>query len=362
MTLTIWTLVLFCLIATFLPFTKYPHGAVQGLGFIRLQMLFLMAIVSVGSVVYLEGSSLILAVTLLFTSGITNLLYIAKFTPIWRVQSLQADQGRTETQLHQFTVIVANVKQSNRFYRRFLRMVETEEPDILLVVETNQTWLDAIGHLKQKYLYHVEVPHDTGYGMAIYSTLKLTETCVAELVTEGVPSIRAAVHLSDGGRFRLYAVHPEPPVPYDHTKARDGEIALVGLQAKEDPLPAIVTGDLNDVAWSTTTRRFQRLSGLLDPRVGRGFYATFNAFYPIFRWPLDHLFHNPRFRLVEMRRLPSINSDHFPMLFSLMLTGCEGDAVLPDDPRKDEVEEVEELISEAQEEDREPVGTDWEQE
>src|SRR5690606_30051628 len=145
------------------------------------------------------------------------------------------------------------------------------------------------------------------------------------------------VTLRDGRPFRLYVVHPEPPVIDHDTLGRDSEIAHVGLEAVEDSLPPIVSGDLNDVAWSTTTRRFQRLSRLLDPRVGRGFYNTFSATMPWMRWPLDHLFHDPRFRLVGMVRERKIGSDHFPMWFVLALADS---ASINSDPGTADVAEV----------------------
>jgi endonuclease/exonuclease/phosphatase (EEP) superfamily protein YafD len=93
---------------------------------------------------------------------------------------------------------------------------------------------------------------------------------------------------------------------------------IVGRAIREaSDRPIVVAGDLNDVAWSPTSELFLRLSGLFDPRIGRGFYNSYNADEPVLRWPLDHVFHSGHFQIVDLQRLRNIGSDHFPMLIEL---------------------------------------------
>jgi endonuclease/exonuclease/phosphatase (EEP) superfamily protein YafD len=155
--------------------------------------------------------------------------------------------------------------------------------------------------------------------MLLYSRLELVHAEVKFLVQDDIPSIHARVKLPSGQEVGLHCLHPRPPFPTEDesSKERDAELLIVGREIKREPIPVVVLGDLNDVAWSRTNYLFQDVSGLLDPRIGRGFYNTFHAEYPLVRFPLDHFFHSNHFRLVDFRRLPYFGSDHFPVFISL---------------------------------------------
>lgn len=158
--------------------------------------------------------------------------------------------------------------------------------------------------------------------MAVYSRLPLENTKIQYLVEQGVPSIHTLARLPSGRPIRIHFIHPAPPSPSENTESseRDAELIMVGKSASQARIPTIVTGDLNDVAWSATTRLFRSASRMRDIRIGRGMFNTFHAMHWFMRWPLDHLFCSKHFELAEIRRLPKFGSDHFSMFVKLVYT------------------------------------------
>ncbi|WP_410210407.1 endonuclease/exonuclease/phosphatase family protein [Aquirhabdus sp.] len=237
---------------------------------------------------------------------------ILPYTFLWKKQVLQAHNPDPDNAV---SVLVSNVLTPNKNYQALIDHVQNYQPDLLVTLETDWIWERALSVIEADYPYVVRVPLDNMYGMHLYSRLPLVNPEVKFLLSPEIPSIHTQVRLRSGQLMRLYCLHPKPPTPNEalDSTLRDAELLMVGDHVASQRESCIVVGDLNDVAWSRTTRLFQRISGLLDPRIGRKFMNTFHVNYMLLRWSLDHVFHSHDFTLVEMSLLESIDSDHFPV-------------------------------------------------
>lgn len=237
---------------------------------------------------------------------------------IWRYTPLapkEVQGSRGEDREAVVSIVISNVLQTNRDADRLFTVLRSVDPDIVLCVETDEWWRERLDAFKATHPHTVQCPLSNTYGMLLYSRLPLHETSIDFLIRPDIPSIQARVQLGNGELVWLNCVHPRPPAPgeSDESLERDAELLLVGKRVKDAAQPVIVCGDLNDVAWSRTTRLFQKTSRLVEPRKGRGLFNTFHAKVPVFRFPLDHIFHSDSFRLVVMQRLAYVGSDHFPV-------------------------------------------------
>lgn len=298
---------------------------------------------------------------LLFIGLMAALAYQLKmvlpYTFIWKKQVKQVKQDQLDPQ-RQISLVVSNVLTTNTKYHLLIEQIQIHQPDLVLTLETDQNWQNALSVIEADYPYRVPVPLDNLYGMHLYSKLELSETEVKFILSDEIPSIHTTVILRSGQAVQLYCLHPKPPSPTEakDSTLRDAELLIVGDQIKDLDESCIVMGDLNDVAWSRTTRLFQRISGLLDPRVGRHYVNTFHADYPFFRWSLDHVFHSTDFALVHMERLPHVGSDHFPV-FLVLQTGRVFEHIQEELEQTDEDEQeaqkaIEEGIQKAEKEEK----------
>jgi len=343
------TLVGLCAIATLAPFVSTGAWWVRLFDFPKLQLLwasvlpFAIALAHWG----IFGEFLWIDALVLLACALWNTRRIAPFTRVWRKESPSLSATPSASA---FSLMVANVRVENRRFDEFLERVREESPDLLLVIENDQQWGDALSALHEGYPHRVIENRDEGLGMALYSRLPLRDARSRALVSERRVSIHADVRA--GERWvRFVGVHPTPPGLDDDTgesrrdsRVRDAELLLVADEVAANPEKTwIIAGDFNDVAWSHTTRLFKRTSGLVDPRVGRRLLTTYHAQLPLLRYPVDHVFASPGVRVGGLCRARIPGSDHFAVIAAF--DPASGQAAQPrqeSDDRQDKREMIHE--------------------
>ncbi len=338
-------LAVIALSATLIPFIPTKQWYIRIFDYPRLQTFFiaLAALVWYFAFYFKRGSRGYLFVLMFFIVIIVQAYKAWPYTILGKKQVLWTEGERPDTT--SISLLVCNVLQTNTKYNSVLEKIKKYDPDLLITTESDSIWQKNLSGLNARYPYRVPVPLSNTYGMHLYSRLPLSATKVRFLVEPDIPSIRTKVKLLSGEWVTLFIVHPRPPVPTEasDSRERDAEIVLVAREARKEKGGVIVAGDFNDVAWSETTELFQEVTGFLDPRRGRGFYNTFHANIPVFRWPLDHIFHSSHFKLVNMKRVEPVNSDHFPMFIKLSYEPEEKwdqPKVKPDDKTEKEANEA----------------------
>lgn len=324
MKLLLAALALLFVVMTVLPVVRHDYWVIRACDFPRLQIagagaVLLGAYVGLWDTYHWSEDALLGTLTV---AVVYQGYWIYPYTPYAQPQVQEASGQAASDQL---TVLVANVWVQNRDADAFLRLVREMDPDLILALETNERWADELQVLEDAYPHVVGEPRESPYGIMLYARYPLHNATVRHLVDGDVPSVRTQVELPSGRRAWFYGIHPRPPHPEEdrNTINRDAELLLVGhevgVRLAKDDEPVVVAGDFNDVSWSYVTLMMRGISGLLDPRIGRGPYNTFHAHYAFFRCPLDHILHSEHFTLEDLERSPEYGSDHFALLARLQI-------------------------------------------
>ncbi len=290
---------------------------------------------------------------LLGANGVVLLYQASWIVPFSRFWPKQVKDATEWDDANRLRILSCNVLMSNRNAHAFLQIVASFDPDVVLALETDAWWERQLSALETHYPHTLKCPLSNRYGMHCYSRLPLEDAKIRFIVEDDVPSMHGDLVLRSGSRIRFHFLHPAPPSPTENAKSveRDGELMRVGLKMAKHSDPVVVCGDLNDVGWSRTTQRFRRVGRLLDPRRGRGMYNSFHANYFFLRWPLDHFFHSEHFFVREIRRLPRIGSDHFPVLLDLQLQPDRVNQQRPPVPDEEDIQQARETMQRAEQSD-----------
>lgn len=319
-------LLLLLVVAAFLPEIRSDRWWIRYAEFPRLQFLIATVVLIAAFAAFggLRSRSGRLLATVAVAAALFQGWLLLPFAPLMPTEIATASVCAPDRTLR---ILSLNVQAGNRNGEAVLGAVRSADADVVLLLETDTWWDGQIATLYDRYLHHeASQPRAAHYyGMQVLSRLPLTDPQMLYLFGEETPTLDTRVTLRDGTPVRLIGLHPRPPLSEPQpTTLRDGTIAGMASRAATSTEPVIMAGDFNAVPWSPIVQLAKRVARVEDPRVGRGFIASFNAHSAWMRWPLDHILAQDRFTVLSFARLGTTGSDHYPMLATLCLNDRDG--------------------------------------
>lgn len=207
-------------------------------------------------------------------------------------------------------LLSVNVLTSNRNPQPLLDLVAEEQPDLLILLEVNQMWLDMLRSLHADFPYRAEQARGDNFGIAVWSRIPMEAKAEWNGPVE-IPSIRASFPGQDPP-FTLFAIHPLPPMNRRMVQSRDRQLHAVAREILKETHPVIVAGDANTTPWSFAMREFRTEADLHPARTS--LTTTWPTGFPPLGIQIDHVLGSEGIAFVSCERGPDIGSDHWPLL------------------------------------------------
>lgn len=230
-----------------------------------------------------------------------------------------------ETAYDEVRVLQYNVDRSNKNISEMTRWIisQTEDVDIVVLLEVGEAWEDSLRRIKWAYPYHISHDMRGGRKMVIFSRMYVDEFEIRQLGETDAPAI--VVRGETSGYeipFALYGIHPPPPVMPSYVKKRNEILRLVAADvSKEEKTHKLIIADFNTTRFSPIFKKLTAISGLRDSNEGLGFDA-FNTTWPsllknFFGVAIDNMVLSNNIEVEDKWVGPAMGSDHYPVITTL---------------------------------------------
>ncbi len=222
---------------------------------------------------------------LVFT--LVPLVYFGWVTSPWRMLPLR---GTVESD-RAIKVLSWNMLLVNHHHDEVMRLIESENPDVVCLIELSPAAANALQGLRDKYPYGQWLPAWEGCGIAMIS--RLPGSTYRTLFPAN--TWMAAIELNIPGRtdsddIDILTVHTVSPHVNDSSRTifRDKQLRVLGKWSHDKPHGALLIGDMNITPWSPPFRRLLRDGGLHDSSWYRGYFPSWPTLLGYAGIPIDH--------------------------------------------------------------------------
>lgn len=207
-----------------------------------------------------------------------------------------------------------NVLTKNSNYNLVLDEIYKEKPNVVVLQEVDDEWLENIASLKELYPYFVEHSRDDNFGISLYSNIPIVSSQVEQWSNYQIPVINAKLKDKDE-EISFIAVHTLPPVGVEYFNIRNEMFENIASRFNKNN-KTIILGDFNTTIYSPYYKKYFKNEKILDAGVitGNLYEGTWNAFWASpFRITLEHVLSTKNIKPVMYKNGRFVGSDHYPV-------------------------------------------------
>ncbi len=252
-------------------------------------------------------------------AGAAFIVSSSAVAPMWfRPQGVDASATTTQV-TSTIRILHANVLSSNKHRAALLDLITREKPDLVMLQEINNQWLESLAPLESDYPFTCIATREDNFGMAVYSRMPLLDAVVRQFGSARFPSMTFQIQLDDAV-VDVIASHPMPPSSAAAQSSRDEQLMQVASFAERRVHPLIIVGDLNTTMWTASYHNLCETLGLTNAREGFGILPSWPTHLPaIMRIPIDHCLISDELLVRDCRLGPKIGSDHLPLIVDIQI-------------------------------------------
>lgn len=214
-----------------------------------------------------------------------------------------------------------NVLTRNIHYNLLLDEIKKENPDIIILQEVDDNWLNAVSEIKQNYPFFIEHERDDNFGIAMYSKFPYKDARIEEWSEYNLP-VAAAKIIKDNKEIQIYAVHTLPPLKKDYFLIRNEMFKQINQIIKSNSENLIIAGDFNSTSFSYAYKKYIKSTKINDAQtltgnIREGSWNTYH--FPILRITVEHVLSTKDITPVSYKQGNFFGSDHFPVFVELAL-------------------------------------------
>lgn len=240
-------------------------------------------------------------------AGVFALINLSLIVPLYFGDSWTHAGERT------FRAVLVNLNRSNQAYGRMQKFIRSVEPDFMVLMEVNQTWMNELQKRHAMYPFSRSRLRDDNFGIALLSRIPFEDAEIRHIGNAGVPSVVARFEIG-GQSLTVIGTHPLPPMGRAYSEYRNRQLTELAQVVDSQKGLVMVLGDLNITSWSPFFRDLLRKTGLRDSRNGFGLQPSWPTGLPLFWVPIDHCLVSPGVVVYNRQTGPNIGSDHYPVV------------------------------------------------